>query len=71
MQVNVERASMKYVVGFMTASCLWILMFIVLSSIEVPEYKVYDCGIAEWHPDIPREVKEECRKINRKKSIGV
>jgi hypothetical protein len=23
---------------------------------------VYDCGMAEWHPDIPNVVKEECRK---------
>jgi hypothetical protein len=28
----------------------------------MPEYKVYDCGMAEWHPDIPTDVKEECRK---------
>jgi hypothetical protein len=24
--------------------------------------RVYDCGMAEWHPDIPPAVKEECRK---------
>jgi hypothetical protein len=24
---------------------------------------VYDCGMAEWHPDIPKEVKEECRRL--------
>ena len=24
--------------------------------------RVYDCGMAEWHPDIPTAVKEECRK---------
>ena len=23
-------------------------------------YRVYDCGMAEWHPDIPPKVKEEC-----------
>jgi len=27
--------------------------------------KVYDCGIAEWHPDVPQEVREECRKLRR------
>ena len=26
------------------------------------EYRVYDCGMAEWHPDIPPKVKEECRR---------
>lgn len=25
--------------------------------------KVYDCSMAEWHPDIPSSVKEACRKI--------
>jgi hypothetical protein len=27
--------------------------------------RVYDCGMAEWHPDIPTEVKEECRRMRR------
>ena len=27
-------------------------------------YRVYDCGMAEWHPDIPNQVKEECRKLH-------
>jgi hypothetical protein len=25
-------------------------------------YRVYDCGMTEWHPDIPPKVKEECRR---------
>lgn len=25
--------------------------------------KVYDCSMAEWHPDIPTEVRDECRKL--------
>ena len=28
-----------------------------------PQGRVYDCGMAEWHPDIPKEVREECRKM--------
>jgi len=28
----------------------------------LPTQRVYDCGMAEWHPDIPPKVKEECRK---------
>jgi hypothetical protein len=28
-----------------------------------PQGRVYDCGMAEWHPDIPTEVKEECRRM--------
>ncbi len=49
----------QYVIGFFIASVLWIWL---LSSITIPEYKIYDCGMAEWHPDIPPAVKEECRK---------
>jgi hypothetical protein len=30
-----------------------------------PQGRVYDCGMAEWHPDIPREVKEECRRMRQ------
>ena len=25
-------------------------------------YRVYDCGMAEWLPDIPPQVKEDCRR---------
>lgn len=53
----------KYIIGFIVASIIWVIL---LSSIEVPEYKIYDCGMAEWHPDIPPAVKEECR--NRRKN---
>ncbi len=28
------------------------------------QVRVYDCGMAEWHPDIPKEVREECRRIH-------
>lgn len=30
---------------------------------ENSQVKVYDCGMAEWHPDIPPQVKEECRRL--------
>ena len=60
MQDIVKRQNMiKYIIGFIVACILWI---VVLSQIDMPEYRVYDCGMAEWHPDIPIDVKEECRK---------
>jgi hypothetical protein len=31
----------------------------------MPEYRVYDCGMAEWHPDIPVEVKKQCRELKQ------
>ena len=50
----------KYIIGFVVACVLWMFL---LSQVEMPEYRVYDCGMAEWHPDIPPKVKEECRKL--------
>jgi hypothetical protein len=52
---------LKYIVGFVAGFIFWI---IVLYFIPMPtnEYRVYDCGMAEWHPDIPKAVKDECRK---------
>lgn len=49
----------KFIFGFLLACIIWLFL---LSQIDMPEYRVYDCGMAEWHPDIPLEVKEECRK---------
>jgi hypothetical protein len=44
-----------------------VLLGIILSMIFLNSPKEhgrwYDCGMAEWHPDIPQQVKEECRKI--------
>jgi hypothetical protein len=44
-----------------------VLLGIILSMIFLNSPKEqgrwYDCGMAEWHPDIPQQVKEECRKM--------
>ena len=34
-----------------------------LAGYEGEQTRVYDCGMAEWHPDIPNDVKQECRRI--------
>jgi hypothetical protein len=53
---------MKYLIGFISATILWIL---VLAIVPMPTEKVYDCSMAEFHPDIPPIVKEECRRLRR------
>ena len=60
---------MKYAIGFIIASILWI---IILSSVPMPDERVriYDCGMAEWHPDIPADVKEACRQRYRSTPPG-
>lgn len=43
----------------------------IYGYIRVSEDKVirYDCTIAEFHPDIPLEVKEACRNLRHATSI--
>jgi hypothetical protein len=40
------------------------LMIAVLINIKPDQGRIYDCGMAEWHPDIPNRVKEECRRLH-------
>lgn len=54
----------KFILGFVIACLLWL---VILYNVEVPDYKIYDCGMAEWHPDIPKEVKEQCRQLRRQR----
>lgn len=52
---------MKYFIGALIATVFWLLL---LWMIPMPDdgIRFYDCGMAEWHPDVPREVREECRR---------
>lgn len=45
------------------------IIITVLNMIPVPEYRVYDCSMAEFHPDIPKEVREECRKMRMNQKL--
>ncbi len=33
--------------------------------------RYYDCRMADFHPDYPPKVKEECRKLLKKQAITV
>jgi hypothetical protein len=51
------------IVGKIVTAILIILAVLILTFTDYGSHsRVYDCGMAEWHPDIPIEVKEECRK---------
>ena len=49
----------------LTLSVLLVLtaLLLIFGDGGSPSVRVYDCGMAEWHPDIPNSVKEECRKL--------
>jgi hypothetical protein len=38
-------------------------IFILITTNYGNQGRVYDCGMAEWHPDIPTQVREECRRL--------
>jgi len=42
-----------------------IVAITILLNFGSDRQKVYDCGMAEWHPDIPIKIKEECRKLRQ------
>lgn len=50
---------------FMLVCIILVSLFIIIFSDFGNQGRVYDCGMAEWHPDIPVEVKEECRRMKR------
>ena len=52
---------MKDKIAFVVALITLAVAVLVLFSGD-GRGRVYDCGMAEWHPDIPPIVKEECRR---------
>lgn len=55
-------------------AAIWGLVVVLgalLMLVSEPEYRVYDCNMAEWHPDIPKEVREHCRKLDRTQGIVI
>lgn len=60
MEQKPESLSNKIVIGL---SMLTLIGFVIAEySYERPVVKVYDCTIAEISPDVPVQVKEDCRK---------
>lgn len=47
-----------------------IFWFFVAVGLATNTEKVYDCALAEISPDYPREVVNECRRINNVKPIS-
>jgi hypothetical protein len=52
------------IIGKITAAVALISAVLILVFTDYgSQTHVYDCGMAEWHPDIPTKIKEECRKL--------
>ncbi len=61
MQDNDQRQNLKKDTWVIIVAILAVVF--IFGAIENKQEIVYDCGMAEWHPDIPKQVKEECRKL--------
>jgi len=57
---NVKREDIEIAVVIAAFIIALLIMFFVFPK---QQGRTYDCGMAEWHPDIPNNVKEECRRI--------
>ena len=44
---------------------------LIIFGNTLPQERVYDCSMADFHPDFPPKVKEECRKLRSKNFIIV
>jgi predicted carbohydrate-binding protein with CBM5 and CBM33 domain len=62
---------MKRLFNLVKGNALSIIVMMVLVGIAAwgimygPRSRVYDCSLAEFHPDFPVAVREECRRIKR------
>lgn len=54
----IKRETVKYLVGFLFGFLLWVF---ILSITPMPETKVYDCSISEFHPDFTPAMRQACR----------
>ena len=61
MQDNDQRPDLKKDTWIIIVAILAVVF--ILSISDNTQEVVYDCGMAEWHPDIPTQVKEECRRL--------
>ncbi len=51
----------RIILSIVSIVLVWFLIFTDFGNSS--SVRVYDCTMAEWHPDIPPRVKEACRKI--------
>jgi hypothetical protein len=45
-----------------------ILMGMAIWGIQQPQKKVYNCDLAEFHPDFPVKAREACRVLRREQN---
>lgn len=58
------------VIGTLALACVMLVLIVTFIAIgSTVQEQVYDCSIAEFHPDYPKEVKEKCREIRLQRKV--
>lgn len=52
-----------FVVCLMLAAWFWFVIGLVVWVYGKPESVRYDCSLAEFSPDMPLEVRKQCRRV--------
>ena len=60
--------------GTVTIFCLIVALYCatiyIVFTVPVHGTKIYNCSMAEFHPDYPLDVKKQCREQNAEKING-
>lgn len=56
-------------IAFIALGLFLAMVGIIVFNSDMPNRQYYDCSIAEFHPDYPTQVKEECRRLRSAKII--
>ena len=59
-----DNIILNFISGFLSGIIFCIILYLVLTKDIVKIY--YSCDISEFSPDVPIEVRSECRKIRSK-----
>ena len=49
--------------SFIVVGLALAMVGLIVFGNSLPREQVYDCSLAEFHPDYPPQVREECRKL--------
>jgi hypothetical protein len=55
--------------SFMVVGIALAMVGLIVIGNTLPSQRTYDCSMAEFHPDYPLQVREECRKLRLSKSV--
>ena len=52
-----------FVISLMLAAWFWFTVALIVWSFAKPEPVRFDCSLAEFSPDIPADIRKQCRRV--------